>query len=254
MGTTCHIRPVDRDQNISSGDAEQTWHPAEGLAEMAGVTEFAVRNYKLGLRAQRPQHLEALARALGVDPAALTDYRVETAHDVLEVLFRLEEGGVLYDVQPKEKSGGALKRRDVQLSHAAFRYQYQRWPPLHSRSTSVLSIFEAMFLPSGSRRRGLGRNGSAVAGRLWGLALLLVAVAVVQAIPAASFTRRFATTFLSPHAFRTSSQGEASGSKICRRISKASMHLGCTLALSIDDVREGERCGRCKVASRGFPS
>ena len=42
---------------------------------MAGVTEFAVRNCGLGLRAPRPQHLEALARALGVDPAALTDYR-----------------------------------------------------------------------------------------------------------------------------------------------------------------------------------
>ena len=36
--------------------------------------------------------------------------------------------------------------------------------PLHSRSTSVLSKSEAMFLPSGLRRRGLGRNGSAVAG------------------------------------------------------------------------------------------
>ena len=57
---------------------------------MAGVTEFAVRNYELGLRAPRPQHLEALARALGVDPAALTDYGVETARDALEVLFRLE--------------------------------------------------------------------------------------------------------------------------------------------------------------------
>lgn len=58
---------------------------------MAGVTEFAVRNYEFGLRGPRPQHLEALARALGVDPVALTDYRVETAHDALEVLFRLEE-------------------------------------------------------------------------------------------------------------------------------------------------------------------
>lgn len=62
------------------------------LAEMAGVTESAVRNYELGLRAPRPQHLEALARALGVDPAALTDYGVETARDAFEVLFRLEEG------------------------------------------------------------------------------------------------------------------------------------------------------------------
>ena len=35
------------------------------LAEMAGVTESAVRNYELGLRAPRPQHLEALAQKLG---------------------------------------------------------------------------------------------------------------------------------------------------------------------------------------------
>ena len=62
------------------------------LAEMAGVTESAVRNYELGLRTPRPQHLEALARALGVDPAALVDYGLETARDALEVLFRLEEG------------------------------------------------------------------------------------------------------------------------------------------------------------------
>lgn len=60
------------------------------LAEMAGVTESAVRNYELGLRTPRPQHLEALARALGVDSAALADYGVETARDAIEVLFRLE--------------------------------------------------------------------------------------------------------------------------------------------------------------------
>lgn len=71
---------------------------------MAGVTEFAVRNYELGLRAPRPQHLEALARALGVDPAALTDYGVETARDALEVLFRLEEG---FGASPEADAAGA---------------------------------------------------------------------------------------------------------------------------------------------------
>lgn len=48
------------------------------LAEMAGVTESAVRNYELGLRMPRPQQLEALARALGVAPDTLADYGVET--------------------------------------------------------------------------------------------------------------------------------------------------------------------------------
>ena len=79
MGTICHIRPVDKDQNVSLGDAEQTWPPAEGLAEMAGVTEFAVRNYELGLRAPRPQHPEALARALGVDPVAPGAQKLDAA-------------------------------------------------------------------------------------------------------------------------------------------------------------------------------
>ncbi|OUO58563.1 hypothetical protein B5F74_10325 [Collinsella sp. An271] len=74
------------------------------LAEMAGVTESAVRNYELGLRTPRPQHLEALARALGVDPAALVDYGLETARDALEVLFRLEEG---FGARPEVDAGGA---------------------------------------------------------------------------------------------------------------------------------------------------
>lgn len=39
------------------------------FVEMAGVTESAVRKWELGLRAPCPQHLEALSRTLGVDPA-----------------------------------------------------------------------------------------------------------------------------------------------------------------------------------------
>ena len=56
------------------------------------------------IRMPRPQHLEALARALGVAPAALADYGVETARDALEVLFRLEEG---FGVRPEAGAGGA---------------------------------------------------------------------------------------------------------------------------------------------------
>ena len=74
------------------------------LAEMAGVTESAVRNYELGLRTPRPQHLEALAKALEVDPAALADYGLETARDALEVLFRLEEG---FGARPEVDADGA---------------------------------------------------------------------------------------------------------------------------------------------------
>ena len=74
------------------------------LAEMAGVTESAVRNYELGLRVPRPQHLEALARAIGVDPATLTDYGVEAARDALGVLFRLAGG---FGARPEADAAGA---------------------------------------------------------------------------------------------------------------------------------------------------
>lgn len=74
------------------------------LAEMAGVTESAVRNYELGLRTLRPQQLEALARTLGVALDTLTDYGVETSRNALEVLFRLEEG---FGARPEADVGGA---------------------------------------------------------------------------------------------------------------------------------------------------
>lgn len=153
MGTICHIRPVDKDQNVSSGDAEQTWPPAEGLAEMAGVTESAVRNYELGLRTPRPQHLEALARALGVAPAALADYGVETARDAIEILFRLEEG---FGARPEADDGGARVVVDpaapgAQKLDAAVR----AWAAMRARLDSG-EISEEEYL---DWKRGFGKKG-----------------------------------------------------------------------------------------------
>ena len=153
MGTICHIRPVDKDQNVSSGDAEQTWPPAEGLAEMASVTESAVRNYELGLRTPRPQHLEALARALGVAPAALADYGVETARDAIEVLFRLEEG---FGARPEADAGGARVAVDpaapgAQKLDAAVR----AWAAMRARLDSG-EISEEEYL---DWKRGFGKKG-----------------------------------------------------------------------------------------------
>lgn len=70
---------------------------------MEGVTGPAVRNYELGLRTPRAQHLETPARALRVNPAALAGYGLETSRDALEVLFRLEEG---FGARPEADNGG----------------------------------------------------------------------------------------------------------------------------------------------------
>ena len=122
------------------------------LAEMAGVTESAVRNYELGLRTPRSQHLEALARALGVDPAALVDYGLETARDALEVLFRLEEG---FGARPEADDGGARVAVDpdapgAQKLDAAVR----AWAAMRARRDSG-EISEEEYL---DWKRGFGKR------------------------------------------------------------------------------------------------
>lgn len=120
------------------------------LAEMAGVTESAVRNYELGLRTPRPQQLEALARALGVAPDTLADYGVETSRNALEVLFRLEEG---FDARPEADAGGAQVAVDpaapgAQKLDAAVR----AWAAMRARRDSG-EISEEEYL---DWKRGLG--------------------------------------------------------------------------------------------------
>lgn len=120
------------------------------LAETAGVTEFAVRNYELGLRTPRPQQLEALARALGVAPDTLADYGVETSRNALEVLFRLEEG---FSARPEADAGGARVAVDpaapgAQKLDAAVR----AWAAMRARRDSG-EISEEEYL---DWKRGLG--------------------------------------------------------------------------------------------------
>lgn len=61
------------------------------LAEVVGLTEGAVRHYESGIRAVKPELLEAIAAALGVSVSALKDYGVETAGDLMSLLVRLED-------------------------------------------------------------------------------------------------------------------------------------------------------------------
>ena len=58
------------------------------LAERAGCTDAAIRNYEAGRRALKGSALDAIAGALG---GALMPVQAESARDALELLFRIEE-------------------------------------------------------------------------------------------------------------------------------------------------------------------
>ena len=61
------------------------------LAERAGCTDAAIRNYEAGRRALKGSALDAIAGAPGVAPEALMPVQAESVRDALELLFRIEE-------------------------------------------------------------------------------------------------------------------------------------------------------------------
>lgn len=86
-----------------------------GLGEAAGLSEPAIRNYELGNRTPDRGQLEKISKALGVTPDSLVRYEIESAKDMLGVLFQLEdefglvpqEGGTL-GIDPKSKNAQKL--------------------------------------------------------------------------------------------------------------------------------------------------
>lgn len=80
------------------------------LGEAAGMSEPAIRNYELGNRTPGPEQLQEIARALDIDPSALVGYEVDSARDVLSILFQLSDefglkptGDGAITVDPKAK-------------------------------------------------------------------------------------------------------------------------------------------------------
>lgn len=87
------------------------------LAEAVGLTEGAVRHYESGIRAVRPELLEAIADTLGVSVNALKDYGVETAGDLMSLLVRLEDA---FGIAPTaDGSGLALNPKAPHAPKAA---------------------------------------------------------------------------------------------------------------------------------------
>lgn len=75
------------------------------LAEMAGLSESALRSYELGDRNPKEKHLEKIARALQVRPEIFDDHKIVTNMQVIHVLFNLEDQ---FDIVPDTENEGSL--------------------------------------------------------------------------------------------------------------------------------------------------
>ena len=79
------------------------------LAEKVGLTEGTIRHYENGTRTPKPSQVKNIANAFEVSPFALKDFGVESARDLLALMFQLEdefgiapaENGASIAVDPK---------------------------------------------------------------------------------------------------------------------------------------------------------
>ena len=67
------------------------------LAEAIGVSEPSIRLYELGKRTPSEDAIKWIANALEISPEALHAYDTDSAREVLEMLFRLEDD---YGLEP----------------------------------------------------------------------------------------------------------------------------------------------------------
>lgn len=61
------------------------------LAELAGINVGTIRKYELGLRNPKPDQLEKIASALGLNVSVFLDFNIETVGDVLSLLFTIDD-------------------------------------------------------------------------------------------------------------------------------------------------------------------
>lgn len=61
------------------------------LAELSGINVGTIRKYELGIRNPKPDQLEKIASALGLNVSIFLDFNIETAGDVLSLLFAIDD-------------------------------------------------------------------------------------------------------------------------------------------------------------------
>ena len=61
------------------------------LAELSGINVGTIRKYELGIRNPKPDQLEKIATALGLNVSVFLDFKIETVGDVLSLLFAIDD-------------------------------------------------------------------------------------------------------------------------------------------------------------------
>lgn len=84
------------------------------LGQLAGIDGTTILKYELGSRNPKPDQLLKIANALGVSINVFTDFDIETASDVLTLLFKMDEN-VDMEIDGDKDEDGKLIPETIQI-------------------------------------------------------------------------------------------------------------------------------------------
>lgn len=61
------------------------------LAELSGINVNTIRKYETGIRNPKPDQLKKIASALGLNYSVFFDFKLETAGDIMSLLFIIDD-------------------------------------------------------------------------------------------------------------------------------------------------------------------
>ena len=64
---------------------------SDTISRVSGINVGTIRKYELGIRNPKPDQLEKIATALGLNVSVFLDFNIETVGDVLSLLFSIDD-------------------------------------------------------------------------------------------------------------------------------------------------------------------
>lgn len=94
------------------------------LAELSGINVGTIRKYELGIRNPKPDQLEKIAAALGLNVSVFLDFNIETVGDVLSLLFAIDDA---VDLDLIDSTGDESSDIGISFKNGTMQKFFQEW-------------------------------------------------------------------------------------------------------------------------------
>ena len=94
------------------------------LAELSGINVGTIRKYELGIRNPKPDQLEKIATALGLNVSVFLDFKIETVGDVLSLLFAIDDA---VDLDLMDNAENECSNIGISFKNSTMQKFFQEW-------------------------------------------------------------------------------------------------------------------------------